>query len=189
MPKKTMTILAMAALILFVAVPVFAQRDAEAGQEESDSRTVEVTGVIEKPEATTYMYGSHAVLDEASGERYALRSDDEGLLDDSTGRRTTVSGTLVPGYEHGAIEGGPPLIKVDRVQPAANDVTDGEDVNQDGVVNEADGEAAAAISDAARSEAKKSGRAVLPATGGPAPLLGTFLLILIGGLLAYRALR
>ena len=188
MPKKT-TILAMVTLMLFVATPVSAQRDAEAGQEESVSRTVEVTGVIEKPEVTTYMYGSHAVLDEASGERYALRSDEEGLLDDSTGRRTTVSGTLVPGYEHGAIEGGPPLIEVDRVQPAANDATGGEDVNRDGVVNEADGEAAAAISDAARSEAKKSGRTVLPATGGPALPLGALLLILIAGLLVYRALR
>ena len=138
MPKKT-TILAIVALMLFAAAPVSAQRDAEAGQEESDSRAIEVTGVIEKPEATTYMYGSHAVLDEASGKRYALRSDEEGLLDDSTGRRTTVSGTLVSGYENGAIEGGPPLIEVDRVQPAANDATDGEDVNRDGVVNEADG--------------------------------------------------
>lgn len=188
MPKKT-TILAIVVLMLFAAAPVSAQRDAEAGQEESDSRAIEVTGVIEKPEATTYMYGSHAVLDEASGKRYALRSDEEGLLDDSTGRRTTVSGTLVPGYEHGAIEGGPPLIEVDRVQPAANDAAGGEDVNRDGVVNEADGEAAAAISDAARSESKKSGRTELPATGGPALPLGAFLLILIAGLLAYRALR
>ena len=188
MPKKT-TILAIVALMLFAAAPVFAQRDAEAGQEESDSRAIEVTGVIEKPEATTYMYGSHAVLDEASGKRYALRSDEEGLLDDSTDRRTTVSGTLVPGYENGAVEGGPSLIEVDRVRPAANDPTDGEDVNRDGVVNGADGEAAAAISDAARTEYKKSGQTELPATGGPALPLGAFLLILVAALLAYRALR
>ena len=189
MPKKT-TILAMVVLVLVVAAPAFAQRDAEAGQEEeSGSRTIEVTGVIEKPEATTYMYGSHAVVDEASGERYALRSNEEGLLDDSTGRRTTVSGTLVPGYENGAVEGGPSLIEVHRVRPAANDPTDGEDVNRDGVVNGADGEAAAAISDAARSEYKRSGRSVLPATGGPVLPFGAFLLILISGLLTYRALR
>jgi hypothetical protein len=188
MPKKT-TILAIVALMLFAAAPVSAQRDAEAGQEESDSRAIEVTGVIEKPEATTYMYGSHAVLDEASGKRYALRSDEEGLLDDSTGRRTTVSGTLVPGYENGAIEGGPPLIEVDRVQPAEDDATGGEDVNRDGVVNGADGEAAAAISDAARTESKKSGQTELPATGGPALSLGAFLLILVSALLTYRALR
>lgn len=188
MSKKT-TMLAMV-LILFVTVMASAQREAGAGQEVSASPAVEVTGVIEKPEFTTYMYGSHAVIDEASGERYALRSEEEELLDDATGRRTTVSGTLVPGYEDGAIEGGPPLIEVDRVEPAAEGVAGGEDVNGDGVVNEADGEVAAAVSDAARSASEKAGRPVLPATGGlTLPLLGALLLLLGAGLSLHRALR
>ena len=187
MPKKMITLAT--ALILLFAAPASAQQDAGAGQDRSTSRTVEVTGVVEKPEVTTYMYGSHAITDEASGKRYALRSDEEGLLDDSTGRTTTVSGTLVPGYEDGAVEGGPPLIEVDRVEPAAGNATNGEDVNRDGVVNGADGEAAAAVSDAARSDSKKAGQAVLPATGGPALSFGTVVLLLIGGLLAHRALR
>jgi hypothetical protein len=74
------------ALVLFVAAPATAQRNAGTGQEKSDSPTIEVTGVIEEPEITTYMYGSHAIVDEASGERYALRSEEEGLLSDSNGR-------------------------------------------------------------------------------------------------------
>jgi hypothetical protein len=183
----------MLALILFVAAPLSAQRDAVAGQEKSESPALEVTGVIEKPEITTYMYGSHAINDEASGERYALRSEEEGLLADSTNRRATVSGTLVPGYEKGAVEGGPPLIEVDEVRPAAgnpDDDTGGADVNGDGVVDEADGEFAAAVSDAARSNSENTGQPVLPATGGPMlALLGVALVLLGAGLPLYRALR
>jgi hypothetical protein len=183
----------MLALVLFVAAPLSAQRDAVAGQEKSESPAVEVTGVIEEPEITTYMYGSHAINDEASGERYALRSEEEGLLADSTNRRATVSGTLVPGYEKGAVEGGPPLIEVDEVRPAAgnpDDDTGGADVNGDGVVDEADGEFAAAVSDAARSNSENTGQPVLPATGGPVlALLGVALVLLGAGLPLYRALR
>ncbi len=197
MPKKTAVLatLATLALVLFVAAPASAQRDAGAGQEKSESPEVEVTGVIERPEITTYMYGSHAVADEASGERYALRSEEEGLLDDSTGRRATISGTLVPGYESGAVEGGPPLVEVDQVRSAAADATGDVDVNGDGVVDEADGEFAATVSDAAseaaRSNSENTGRSVLPATGGPALplLLGTMFLILGAGLPIHRALR
>jgi hypothetical protein len=187
------TILVTLALILFIAAPASAQRDAGVGQGKSGSPTVEVTGVIEEPEITTYMYGSHAVTDEASGERYALRSEEEGLLADSTDRRAMVSGTLVPGYENGAVEGGPPLIEVDELRPAAgnpDDDTDGADVNGDGVVNEADGEFAAAVSDAARSNSQKAGQPVLPATGGPVlALIGVALVLLGTGLPIYRALR
>jgi hypothetical protein len=161
-------------------------------QEKSES-PVEVTGVIEEPEITTYMYGSHAVVDEASGERYALKSEEEGLLTDSNGRRATVSGTLVPGYENGAVEGGPPLIEVDEVRPAAGNPDDdagGADVNGDGVVDEADGEFAAAVSDAARAESENAGQPVLPATGGPVlALLGVALIFLGAGLPIYRVLR
>ena len=187
-------ILVTLALVLLVAAPASAQRSVGAGQEKSGSSTVEVTGVIEEPGITTYMYGSHAVTNEASGERYALRSEEEGLLADSTGRRTTVSGTLVPGYENGAVEGGPPLIEVDEIRSAA-DVPDGgaaggADVNEDGVVDEADGEFAAAVSDAARSDSEKAGQPVLPATGGPVlALLGVALVLLGAGLPLYRALR
>ena len=75
------------------------------------------TGVLEKPEITSYMYGTHAITDEASGTRYALRSEDGRLLDGYVGRRVTVYGTPVSGYENG-LEGGPPLLSVTRVEPA-----------------------------------------------------------------------
>ena len=80
---------------------------------------VPATGVLEKPEITTYMYGTHAMTDEGSGTFYALTSEDEGLLDSYVGQRVTVYGTLVPGYENGQVEGGPPLLSVTWVEPAS----------------------------------------------------------------------
>ena len=78
--------------------------------------SVTATGVLEKPEATTYMYGSHAIADEASGTYYALAS--EGMdLDAYVGQRVSVYGAAVPGYEDGQIEGGPPLLDVAWVEP------------------------------------------------------------------------
>ena len=126
-------------VVAAVAIPACAQQDTrgtEAQQEktqDSDTATpekdttlpkepvagaVEVTGMIEKPEITSYMYGTHAVTDEVSGARYALRSEEEELLDRYTGRRATVHGNVVSGYESG-LEGGPPLLEVNQVEPAA----------------------------------------------------------------------
>ena len=287
--KKTM-ILAVLALVLLATAPVSAQPGVGEGQKPA-SRTVTVTGVIEKPDATAYMYGTHSITDEATGTLYALGSDDEELLDRYTGRRATVIGTSAADYEGGAIEGGPPLIRVSRIEPAgafgeevtvefaltiSGEIPDnlsfyvesstgpggvicttdadvieqagypecrgggevnkfelavpagetfnyrilksqgvelsqevvsegsevateglvinafysrGVDLNGDGVVNEADGEVAAATSDAAIDAARSSGERTLPVTSGPALplLLATFLLA--AGFLTHRALR
>lgn len=76
-------------------------------------------GVLEKPEITTYMYGTHAITDEVSGTRYALRSEDVGLLDSYVGQKVSIYGESVPGYENGQVEGGPPLLNVTWVQLAS----------------------------------------------------------------------
>ncbi len=107
---------------------------------ELPGETLAVLGVIEKPEITPYMYGTHAVTDEASGARYALRSEEVGLLDAYTGQRATVFGTPVPGYENGAIEGGPPFLNVTRIEPATADIPGekvavGSDLALEGVQN------------------------------------------------------
>ena len=78
---------------------------------------VSAVGMLEKPEATTYMYGTHAITDEPSGAFYALESDVVDL-DAYVGQRVTVYGTLVPGYESGQVEGGPPLVEVTQMAPA-----------------------------------------------------------------------
>jgi len=60
------------------------------------------------------------VTDEASGERYALQSENVNL--DGyyyvVGRRVTVCGTPATRYENGQIEGRPPLLNITRIEPA-----------------------------------------------------------------------
>lgn len=83
--------------------------------DDPDGEQVTLSGIVEKPEATAYQYGTHAISDQAQG-YYALQSDTVNL-DDYVGEQVTVYGTLVPGYEDGQIEGGPPLVEVTRVEP------------------------------------------------------------------------
>jgi len=84
---------------------------------EADSAPA-ATGVLERSEVTTYMYGTHTITDETSGTMYALRSEDERLLDGYVGQRVSVHGTLVAGYENGQVEGGPPLLNATQVESA-----------------------------------------------------------------------
>ena len=92
------------------------ESNAETAPAEGSARVA--TGVLERQGITSYIYGTHTIADVSLGIRYALRSEDEELLDSYAGQRVTVHGTLVPGYENGQIEGGPPLLKVTRVEPA-----------------------------------------------------------------------
>ena len=68
------------------------------------------------------------------------------------------------------------------------DPASGVDVNEDGLINESDGEIAAAISNKAMEAARSSGEPSLPATGGLPLTLGAVFL-LVAGLLGHRALR
>src|SRR5215207_7873511 len=83
----------------------------------SGGEAVSVTGVLEKPDMTTYMYGTHAITDARTGEQYALAP--EGVdLDAYVGEEVTVTGALVPGYGNGQVEDGPALLEVSGVEPA-----------------------------------------------------------------------
>ena len=68
------------------------------------------------------------------------------------------------------------------------DPASGVDVNEDGLIDESDGEVAATISNEAVEAARSSGEPSLPATGGLPLTLGAVLL-LVAGLLGHRALR
>ena len=68
------------------------------------------------------------------------------------------------------------------------DPASGVDVNEDGLIDESDGEVAAAISNKAMEAARSSGEPSLPATGGLPLTLGA-VLVLVAGLLGHRALR
>nr|MBA2443126.1 hypothetical protein [Rubrobacter sp.] len=95
---KKLTLLAgMLAVVLLAAVPALAQSAPEEQSGEPEGgEPVTATGVLERPEMTTYQYGTHAITDEASGTLYALQSEDEALLDNSVGERVTVEGTTDP---------------------------------------------------------------------------------------------
>ncbi len=71
------------------------------------SKTVEVSGVIQKQELTTYQYGSHAL----GG--YALSSDTI-QLENYEGQNVTIIGHKVEGYP---LEGmnGPKLLEVEQI--------------------------------------------------------------------------
>ncbi len=102
---KKLVVLAMLAMVLIAPSQTPAQE------------SIVAMGVLERPEATTYMYGSHAITDEASGTYYALGSESVDL-DGYVGQWVTVYGTVVPGYENGQIEGGPPLLEVTWIESA-----------------------------------------------------------------------
>jgi hypothetical protein len=114
---KKLALLTMTLMVTLVAAaPALAQSSVDQyGDGSGAGESVSATGVIEKPDATSYMYGTHALTDEISGAQYALQSKVVDL-DLYTGERVTTYGTLVPGYEDGQIEGGPHLVNVTRVE-------------------------------------------------------------------------
>jgi hypothetical protein len=124
MLRKLMTIASVLVLITLLAAPlVLAQQDA-VDQNEPAQEPVVATGILENAGITTYMYGTHAITDEASGTRYALSSENVDLQA-YEGQRVTVYGTPVPGYQNGAVEGGPELLDVTRVDGASSSSSSG----------------------------------------------------------------
>ena len=103
---KRLAILTVIVVATALATPVLAQE------------SVMVTGSLEEAGVTTYMYGTHVIVDEQTGTFYALGSDVVDL-DIYVAQRVTVYGALVPGYEYGQVEGGPPLVDVTWVEPAS----------------------------------------------------------------------
>ncbi len=101
---KRLAVLVMVVTIA-LAVPALAQE------------SVTATGTVEEAGFTTYMYGTHVIVDEQTGTFYTLGSETVDL-GYQAGQRVTVHGTLVPGYEYGQVEGGPPLVDVAWVEPA-----------------------------------------------------------------------
>ena len=78
--------------------------------------SVAATGMLQSQGITTYHYGDFVLTDEATGQLYALRASGVDLST-LVGQRVTVSGTLVPGYENGQVQGGPPLLDITQVEP------------------------------------------------------------------------
>ena len=67
-------------------------------------------GLIEKPEVTSYMYGTHTINE--NGKTYALQSTTINL-DRYIGKKVTVKGTKMNDYP---VDGGPEFIDVKVVE-------------------------------------------------------------------------
>lgn len=115
---------AVTVLTLALAVPALAQASgrapAAAGQygefpvSEAPGEAVVAEGTVQKQGITTYQYGTHVLIDESGDLLFALQSDTVAL-DDYAGKRVTLHGVRVPGYQNGAVEGGPDLLEVTRI--------------------------------------------------------------------------
>lgn len=72
---------------------------------------LQLTGYLIRPEATTYMYGTHAL--ESRGRIVAALKSDSVNLDAYTGKKVRITGNRVPGYP---LSGGPDLIEVNKIE-------------------------------------------------------------------------
>ena len=97
------------AIILTVAIMLpfagFGENPSKAGE-------VTATGFIKKQGITTYMYGTHVLLDEKGQTLYALRSDNIDL-NKYINRKVTVKGYLVKSYP---IDSGPNYLNVKFIE-------------------------------------------------------------------------
>ena len=78
------------------------------------SEDIQVRGVIQGLEATSFQYGTHGLYSKDGELLYALHSDTV-RLDDHTGESVHLHGTPDPDYAGGAVEGGPELLNVTGV--------------------------------------------------------------------------
>lgn len=94
-------------LTLVIVLPV-----AGLGADASKPGEVTATGFIKKRGITTYMYGTHVLLDDNGRTLYALRSDSIDL-NKYINRKVTIRGSLVNGYP---IDLGPNYLTVKLIE-------------------------------------------------------------------------
>lgn len=98
-------------LTLVIMLPV-----AGFGADSKNPEEVTATGFLKKQGITTYMYGTHVLLDENGRTLYALRSDTIDL-NKYINRQVTIRGSLVKGYP---IDSGPNYLNVKFIEKASN---------------------------------------------------------------------
>jgi hypothetical protein len=93
-----------------VAAFLFGFAQIPAGPEGNYSVSAE--GIIKKAGTTSYMYGTHILINADGKTLYALKSDNL-KLDDFVGKKVTVKGELVQGYP---VDFGPNFLNVMRIE-------------------------------------------------------------------------
>jgi hypothetical protein len=94
-------------LTAIIVLPV-----ASFGADSKNPEEITATGFIKKQGITTYMYGTHVLLDDNGRTLYALRSDTFDL-NKYINRKVTVRGYLVNGYP---IDFGPNYLNVKFIE-------------------------------------------------------------------------
>lgn len=105
-PKKYLKLLAIV-LTMVMGLPF-----AGFGASPRNPGEIAASGTIKKQGMTTYMYGTHVLLDDKGKTLYALRSDSVDL-DRYIGRKVTVKGSLVKGYP---VDFGPDYLDVKSME-------------------------------------------------------------------------
>lgn len=97
-------------LIVVLSLPA-CTLDVTSGENPERPREVRVRGRLERSGMTSYMYGTHVIVDRARRQRYALRG--EGVdLDAYLGQQVELVGNRLHGYP---VDGGPPYLAVHTV--------------------------------------------------------------------------
>ena len=107
---------AMTALVAVSARPAAAQSGKDQYEGEKPSGLmVEVTGTLERLDPGLYGYGEYLIVDEQSGQSYALDDGGQGLLEPYVGQQVTVTGSEPAAT---APPTDPRLLNVLQVEPA-----------------------------------------------------------------------
>lgn len=82
------------------------------GEEEETGCEVEASGTLERLEMSTWMYGTHILVERDGEVLYALKSETADLAS-YEGKKVRVAGILVPGYP---VDGGPEYLQVEFIE-------------------------------------------------------------------------
>lgn len=99
-------------LLVIMLIMVLGLPCAGFGAGTADHGEITASGTIQKQGFTTYMYGTHVLLDDKGKTLYALRSNSVDL-DRYVDRKVTLKGSLVPGYP---VDFGPDYLDVKSVE-------------------------------------------------------------------------
>lgn len=99
-------------LMVIIWVLVIVLPFASFGASSASPGEITISGTIKKQGITTYMYGTHVLLDDNGKTLYALRSESVDL-DRFIGRKVAVKGGLVKGYP---VDFGPRYLDVKSIE-------------------------------------------------------------------------
>lgn len=99
-------------ILLILIIISFAGCGSDSSNNPAEIYGVKAAGIVKRQGTTTYMYGTHVLIDGDGRTLYALKSDNINL-DNYIDKRVMVKGDLVDGYP---VDGGPNYLNVKSVE-------------------------------------------------------------------------